>query len=151
MIVALFLGFCVLKPVLYRIRAAAGFCCGGGLYTARAQENHRATPPREGGGGGRLIVIEAIGIAFVVSCFCACGGARHKWPEGAPMPPQPLPRALRGRGWDFTPAPPLGQGQGHLFGIPVVVNGPVERLFPRPADGAPDIGMLWCALKPTSG
>jgi hypothetical protein len=36
--------------------------CGGGLYTARAQENLRATPPREGG----VIAIEAIGIAFVI-------------------------------------------------------------------------------------
>jgi hypothetical protein len=26
------------------------FVCGGGLYTAKAQENLRASPPREGGG-----------------------------------------------------------------------------------------------------
>jgi hypothetical protein len=29
--------------------------------------------------------------------------------------------------------------------IPVVVNGPVGRPFPRPADGAPNIGLLWCS------
>jgi hypothetical protein len=51
MIVALFLGFCVLKPVLYRIRAAAGFCCGGVLYTPRAKHNNSPTPPWYGGGG----------------------------------------------------------------------------------------------------
>jgi hypothetical protein len=28
------------------------YCCGGGLYTAMAQENLRAPPPREGEGGG---------------------------------------------------------------------------------------------------
>jgi hypothetical protein len=33
-------------------RPGVFFCCGGGLYTARAQENPRAPPPREGGGGG---------------------------------------------------------------------------------------------------
>jgi hypothetical protein len=47
-------------------------------------------------------------------CFCASAGARHKWPEGAPMSPQPLPRALRGKGWDFTPAPPLSGSMGAL-------------------------------------
>jgi hypothetical protein len=45
--------------------------CGGGLYTARAQEDPRATPPREGGGG--VVVIEAIGIAFVVHAVEAVG------------------------------------------------------------------------------
>jgi hypothetical protein len=30
--------------------------------------------------------------------------------------------------------------------IPVAVNGPVGRPFPRPAgDGAPNIGLLWCS------
>jgi hypothetical protein len=64
------------------------FCCGGGLYTARAQENLRASPPREGGGGEppRRIVIETIGIAFVVHAVEAVG-ATHFCFLNAPHAP----------------------------------------------------------------
>jgi hypothetical protein len=46
------------------------------------------------------------------------------------------------------------QKQRSIARIPVVVNGPVGRPFPRPADGTPNTGVLsvCCgALKPTSG
>jgi hypothetical protein len=42
---------------------------GGGLYTARAQENLRAPPPREGGG----LITEAIRTAFAVHAVEAVG------------------------------------------------------------------------------